>query len=135
MDLQTLLLKWGLRIKVLHRLPGRLRLEISALRKVPPGKQEFVQDLIGKLVLPTGITSVQLSFVTGSILLQYDSGTVTEREVLAKIQELSSALVDYRDELWSISEENGPAVIEKLNGVLNKANQRNVKYEEDDLRS
>lgn len=127
MDLHTLLLKWGLRIKVMHRLPGRLRLEIAALRKVPHGKQEFAQDLIGKMVLPAGITSIELSFVTGSILLKYDSGEVTEQGVLAGIQQLLSALVDYRDELWSIGEENGSAAIERLNGVLDKANRKNVK--------
>ncbi|MEW6529528.1 MAG: HMA2 domain-containing protein [Thermodesulfobacteriota bacterium] len=135
MDLQTLLLKWGLKIKILHRLPGRLRLEIPALRKVPPGKQAFAQDLIGKMVLPTGITSVEPSFITGTILLRYDSGAVTEREVLANIQALLSALVDYREELWSISQDNGSAAIERLNGILSKANRRNGRREQVDLRS
>ncbi|MEW6349658.1 MAG: HMA2 domain-containing protein [Thermodesulfobacteriota bacterium] len=135
MDLHALLLKWGLRIRVLHRLPGRLRLEISALRKVPPGTQEFARELIGKMVLPAGITSVEPSFITGSVLLKYDSGAATEQEVLANIHELLSALVDYRDELWSIGQENGHAAIEKLNGVLNKANRKDVKREEDDVRS
>jgi len=135
MDLQTLLLKWGLKIKILHRLPGRLRLGIPALRKVPPGKREFAQGLIGKMVLPAGITFVEPSFITGSILLRYDSGAVTEQEVLANIQGVLSALIEYRDELWSISQDNGSAAIERLNGILNKANRKNDRQEQVDLRS
>lgn len=135
MDLRTLLLKWGSRVNVLHRLPGRLRLEISALRKVPPEKREFAQDLIKGMVLPEGISSIELSFVTGSVLLKYDPDRITERQVLVRIQVISNELAGRREELWSISHENGAAAIAKLNGVLDKANRGNATRHEDDSRS
>lgn len=132
MDLRTLLLKWGLKIKVLHRLPGRLRLEISALRKVPADKQPFAQELLEQMILPAGITSIEPSFISGSVLLKYDPGAMTERQVLITIGEVLNALVDHRDELWSIDSDNGRAAIEKLNGVLHKANGRRVTQHEED---
>jgi hypothetical protein len=135
MDIQKLLLQWGLKIKVLHRLPGRLRLDISALRKVPSEKRQSAQDLIRNLVLPEGITSIEPSFITGSVLLKYDPEKLTEQQVIKNIQELVSALVKYRDELWSVNLEDGPAAAEKVNGVLDKANRKHTKLYEDDSRS
>lgn len=135
MDLQTLFLKWGLRIKVLHRLPGRLRLEVPALRKVPPERQEFARNLMDSVVLPAGITSVEASFLTGSVLLRYDPDAMTERQVWLNIQGLVSALGDHRAELESIGRDNAPSAIERLNGVLDKANRKNSKQNENDTRS
>ena len=131
-DLQTLLLKWGLRIKVLHRLPGRLRLEIPALRKVPADKQEFAQELLEQMILPAGITSIEPSFISGSVLLKYDPVAMTERQVLGTIQEVLHAFADHRNELWSIDSGNGRAAIEKLNGVLHKAHGKRVTQHERD---
>jgi len=127
-DLETLLLQWGLKVRVLHKLPGRLRVEISMLRKIPVEKRELIQKVIGRVALPSGIRSLDLSFISGSVLLNYDPHIMTEHGVLAIVQELANTVVYHRDALQGIGDNNLPAVIEKLNGVFRKANCKTVEH-------
>lgn len=121
MDVQTLLLKWGLRTRIVHRLPGRLRVEIAALRKIPAEKWELVRTIVDGAVLPLGVTSLEPSFITGSVVLTYDPEVMTEQNVLVAIREMSHAVLEHREELWRIGRQNLPVAMEKLNGVLSQA--------------
>jgi hypothetical protein len=121
MDAQTLLLKWGLRTRIVHRLPGRLRVEIAALRKIPVEKRELVRTIVDGAILPHGVTSLEPSFVTGSVVLTYDPQVITEQQVLIAIREISHAVLEHREELWRIGRQNLPVAMERLNGVLSKA--------------
>ncbi|MGO9121060.1 MAG: HMA2 domain-containing protein [Desulfomonilaceae bacterium] len=131
-DLNTLLIQWGLKVRLLHKLPGRLRVEISMLRKIPVEKRELIEKVIGRVALPSGIKSLDLSFISGSVLLKYDAHIITEQGVLATIRELVNTVVYHREALRGIGNENLPAVIEKLNGVVEKANYKTVEPYEGD---
>jgi len=62
----------------LHEVPGRLRIQISALKRSPLRAQE-VQDLLEDL---SGIKSTSVNTVTGSIIIHYDPDILHSRAIL-----------------------------------------------------
>jgi len=62
----------------LHEVPGRLRIQIPALKRSPLRAQE-VQDLLEDL---SGIKSTSVNTVTGSIVIHYDPDIVHSRTIL-----------------------------------------------------
>ena len=74
---------WLLRPQIVHRLPGRLRLRVPAIRQIDQAQQEWAfvwRDLLDG----TGeIESVEVNPTTGSVLIRYDPDRLTEAELLA----------------------------------------------------
>ena len=70
-------------IKVVHSIPGRLRLSVPNLSKIP---EEFKKNMIiefTELILSKkGIKSIEYSYVTNKILLYYDVKLISEKQIL-----------------------------------------------------
>ncbi|MGO9567978.1 MAG: HMA2 domain-containing protein [Desulfomonilaceae bacterium] len=62
----------------LHEVPGRLRIQISSLKRNSQRAQE-VQDLLEDL---SGIKSTSVNTVTGSVIVHYDPDIVHSRTIL-----------------------------------------------------
>jgi hypothetical protein len=56
-------------IKVVHTMPGRVRVKISRLKDNPAFAREIQERLLG---IP-GIQRVEVSLLTGSVLVLYDA--------------------------------------------------------------
>ena len=69
-------------IKVVHSIPGRLRLFVPNLSNVPEELKKY-DDEVKKFVLSKkGIKSVEYSYITNKILLYYDPNLISEKEIL-----------------------------------------------------
>ncbi len=73
-------------MKVVHSLPGRLRLEITALRQ----RAELGRRLEALLPLKQGIGSVQANSSTGRLLIHYAPDQITAADVGRKIRDILS---------------------------------------------
>ena len=62
----------------LHEVPGRLRIQIPALKRSPRRAQE-VQDLLEDV---SGIKSTSVNTVTGSVIVHYDPEIVNSGAIL-----------------------------------------------------
>jgi hypothetical protein len=78
-----------LKPRVVHRIPGRLRVHIPALRQVSAEFQNIVNVLVTKFSFPWGIEQVTINFITGNLLILYDHSSVEEKTVLEWISDLS----------------------------------------------
>jgi len=77
--------KWLLmqmRPRVIHRIPGRLRIHVPALKKVQPEYNEIVDSIFTKSHLPEGIEQTKVNFITGNILVNYDLNETNEKNTL-----------------------------------------------------
>ena len=119
MDFRELLLRVGLRSRVLHRLPGRVRVEIPALRRIPQENRNLVHRLIKAIPQPQGLKSLEPSFITGNVLLEYDRHVTTEAHILEHIDGVVSLIVRYRDKMALVNAENLPRVLARLQELLN----------------
>lgn len=73
---------------VAHRLPGRLRVRLPALRH----STEEAQQLIDELVRLEGVSQAQARLSTGSVLVHYDPDDVDEAEVIAHLTDAARAV-------------------------------------------
>lgn len=71
------------KIKVVHSIPGRVRLQIPGLKQVPKEYRHLEKDLLDLVTLLPGVTDLTLCFVTGRALLHYDGKLIGEQALVA----------------------------------------------------
>lgn len=67
-----LYLKCLKKIKVVHSLPGRLRVNIYGIREFPDLAKEYAPVLEKTVRNLSGVTSAELGTATGNLLINYD---------------------------------------------------------------
>ncbi len=76
------------RIEVIHSLPGRLRLGISELARLPEGYVQYLDTLQALLEKLPGVSSVSINHYSRSVLFLYDPDLISEADLLAFIEDL-----------------------------------------------
>ena len=89
MEIPFVLRMLQLKPRVVHRIPGRLRVHIPALRQVSVDFQNIVDVLVTKFSFPKGIQDVTTNYITGNLLIFYDHTIVKEKAVLEWLSDLS----------------------------------------------
>ncbi len=82
MNLSHSWLSLQMRPRVVHRLPGRLRIHIPALRHVDSGSRDVLTTLLERFQLPDAIESVRVNTLSGNIVILYRAEKISERRVL-----------------------------------------------------
>ena len=59
-------------IKVVHSIPGRLRLFVPNLSKVPEELKKYDNEVKKLILSKKGLKSVEYSYITNKILLHYE---------------------------------------------------------------
>ena len=83
------------KIKPVHSIPGRLRVNIYGVRQYPELAQEYASVLLDKTRHLPGVQSAELSVLTENILLTYDVRKTTEHELLERLNTAWTALMQY----------------------------------------
>ncbi len=97
----------------LHEVPGRLRIQIPALKRSPRRGQE-VQDLLEDF---SGIKSTSVNTVTGSVIVHFDPEIVNSGAILTILSR-----EEYIDVTRAISTENNAEnTLAKAGHVVSKA--------------
>ena len=84
--------------RVLHAIPGRIRLQIPFWKKIPKEWMLESNTLALDQFLP-GIRDIRLNSVTGTVLISYDPECVTEQEILDSLDEMARLLQQHRKQL------------------------------------
>ena len=79
-------------VKVVHRLPGRLRLSVPLLERVPSEWLRYKSDLTKIIKRRQGIEDLELSIVTGRVLIHYDPQQITPTRVLQWMRRVATML-------------------------------------------
>ena len=112
--------------RVVHSIPGRLRLKVPLIKKVDIKHRHWTQLLCSLLQLPEGINDVSVSHVTGTVLLHYDSKLVSEQEILSFITSLSRVFVTQKDDLSRLMANDSETVFNCLSQWLNRTITRRL---------
>lgn len=70
-------------IRIVHAIPGRVRLKVAKLRETPP-LAEVIQERLGAV---RGIRGVEATPLTGSVLVLFDPQVITAPESLMALSE------------------------------------------------
>jgi len=122
MDIAGLLIGIGFRARVLHRLPGRLRVRIPALNLVHASKRGIAEAVVDGLPMPKGVNTLQPSFVTGNVLLTYDTKIISEQQVIEHIEWLVKFSIKHRHKLMMVPPHELPRVVKQLKDYLERLN-------------
>lgn len=82
------------RVKVVHRLPGRLRLSIPLLERLPSEWLRYKTDLVAIIKRQQGIENIELSVVTGRVLIHYDPRQISQTQVLQWMRRVAIMLLE-----------------------------------------
>jgi hypothetical protein len=114
----------ALRPTVIHRLPGRLRIHIPALKRAEGRRKEWIREWQRLLELPPAVRSVELNFCTGNALVRFDPAEMTEREILGFLQALGRLIVENWEHLTPCCADGVAALIDKLRDRVRWATER-----------
>ncbi len=114
--------EWAIRLKtqprVSHRLPGRLRLHIPLLRKLPEDWAALASILEEALAAPEGIRRAKGDRRTGSLLIDYDPEQLKESDILAYLRGLLNVLLRYHHQIEKLDKAGSLRAARKLHGWL-----------------
>jgi hypothetical protein len=114
-----LLLKWR-PPRVVHRLPGRVRVAVPQLKlgNVPSGAASLIEQVRPLFLVPDGIEDVEASLTTGSLLVRYDERQLDESRVLQWITLLCRLVAEHWRQLDVTDPARAETLVARLEGVL-----------------
>lgn len=71
------------KIRVVHSLPGRVRVNISGVRQYPALAARFSGLFRERLLKLPGVTAAELCLATGNLLIRYETAQTCEAEIVA----------------------------------------------------
>lgn len=122
-----------LRPRVVHSIPGRLRLHVPSLKQWGQGNGTLVSMIAQLLAVPEGINEISPCAVTGNVLIRYDPSRLSEGELLALAQSLFRIATKDRDALAKAWEKEPERLQERLSEWLQGAVSRRL-YLDGDMR-
>ena len=106
---------------MVHSIPGRLRLKVNNAAKIPQEAKEYDKYVVQGLKMLDGIKDVEFNYITGSVVITYDTKKTYEEKIVKWINKvIDIVLGDFK-----LIEENGQDnlefVIDTLEQKLNEA--------------
>ena len=84
-------------IRVVHSIPGRLRLFVPNLSKVPEELKKYDGEVKKLILSKNGLKSVEYSYITNKILLYYNSNLISEKEILEWINKVWKTVIEHSE--------------------------------------
>ena len=105
---------WLLRPRVVHRLPGRLRLRIPALRRLALGPHSAAFSWRDLRFGPNRIQQIEVNPATGSVLIGYSEDELTEAQLLGFLQAITGLVLRHWNQFRAVPQERRPEVLKRL---------------------
>lgn len=84
-------------IKVVHSIPGRLRLFVPNLSKIPEELKKYDEEVKKIILSKKGIKSVEYSYITNKILIYYNINLISEKEILEWINKTWKTIIEHSE--------------------------------------
>jgi hypothetical protein len=111
-------LAYLLRPRVVHELPGRMRIHLPLLDRLPSENGDTVDMVARLLSVPQGVEEVSPCLITGNVLIRYDSRRLTAQEVLHYLTAITQLVVRNHDRFEIMTAGHFHQCEERLRGWL-----------------
>ncbi len=108
------------KIKVVHSIPGRLRLQIPGLDKVPEDMKKYEHYTTSIIKLENGIEEITYSYVTSKILVKYNPQLTNEKKIVEWLNFVWKKIVDNEDVYKNMSVKEIEENLDKFYEILYK---------------
>lgn len=85
------------KVKVVHSIPGRIRLLIPSLDKFPEQMKKHEHYITSIIKLKNGIKSIDYSYLTSKVLIEYDKEKLKEQDIVDWLNKIWKIIVDNED--------------------------------------
>ena len=85
------------KVKIVHSIPGRVRLLIPSLDKFPEQMKKYESYITGIIKLKTGINNIEYSYLTSKVLIEYDKTKLNEQNIVDWLNKIWKIIVDNED--------------------------------------
>ena len=85
------------KVKVVHSISGRIRLLILSFDKFPEQMKKHEHYITAIIKLKNGIKSVEYSYLTSKILIEYDKMKLKEQDIVDWLNKIWKIIVDNED--------------------------------------
>jgi copper chaperone CopZ len=109
------------RPRVLHGIPGRLRVHVPLLKAATRSSDAGIRVATRALAEFPGIESVEASPVTGNILIRYAAERLSQKEVVRMLQSLAALFIRNRERFARIPAGRLDEVCERFRGWVAEA--------------
>jgi hypothetical protein len=103
--------------RVINRLPGRIRIHIPILEKLPNRWFIYSDQAIELVKMRNGIEDVEIRPISGSVIIRYDTGRIEEDEILAWLRTL---VKDFLSSEWPSNSINEAEIRSRLSRVRDR---------------
>ncbi len=104
------------RVTVVHSLPGRVRLHVPALALIPEDGPVDEYTAVTVAALP-GITSVRVSRVTATALIEYED-PITEAQIVDLVRSATGQIMAHAERFAAMSPEEHERLEERVRRSL-----------------
>lgn len=80
--------------RIKHRIPGRIRIHIPALEKMPSEWHALSDTVQALITSKEGISEARIEPISGSVILRYRAEVIDDREVLNWLELLVRRFLD-----------------------------------------
>lgn len=87
--------------KILHQTNGRVRIHLPVLKRIPGEFHYEAEELLAMASFNPAIDDASVSFVSGNILIHFDSQQVSARDILKVFIFLNQLFLRNREQLLS----------------------------------
>jgi hypothetical protein len=107
--------------KVIHRVPGRLRVSVPAIERIPAQFNGMANRLMDKVRFADGIKTVDLNFISGNVLIHYHVNQTDEAGVMRWLNDLYVFLVNIQKRIAKLPESEKQKAASQVLGYLENA--------------
>ena len=112
------------KIKVVHSIPGRLRLQIPGLDKVPEDMRKYEHYTTSIIKMENGIEEITYSYITGKVLVKYNPELTNEKKIVDWLNFVWKKIVENEDVYNGMSVEEIEKNLDKFYEILYKELKR-----------
>ena len=106
--------------RIAHRLPGRIRIHIPALEKLPDDWRIYLEPAAELIRMKKGIYSADIRPISGSLLIEYDPAKLDEAAILKWLEILVTGFLKPATPLKPSNEANIRLRLARLRDQLNR---------------
>lgn len=112
------------KVKVVHSIPGRIRLFIPSLDNFPEQMKKYQNYITSIIKLKAGINTIDYSYTTSKILIEYDKTKLKEQDIVDWLNKIWKIIVDNEDVYHGMSVDEVEKNIKRFYEMLKKELER-----------
>lgn len=117
-DIKTYIIKNFTKFKVVHSIPGRIRLKINNASKIPKEAAMYDKYVIEGIKILDGIDNIEFNYMTGSVLITYNLNKLSEKIVIKWINHVLNIVLENINFIQEFGEDNIDYVVSTLEKKL-----------------